>query len=64
MQGTRRAPGSHLAGGAGLIPIRLLDSDPSSAVVSPVSGDYTITMQHVHFRYQDAEPDVLNDIRI
>lgn len=35
---------------------------PSTAAPSPTPDDYTLTMQHVHFRYQDGEPDVLSDI--
>src|SRR5262249_22651048 len=35
---------------------------PHSITPSPIPDDYTITMQHVHFRYQNGEPDVLSDI--
>lgn len=35
---------------------------PSTATPSPRADDYTITMQHVHFRYQDGERKVLSDI--
>ncbi len=35
---------------------------PSTATPSPRADDYTLTMQHVHFRYQDGERDVLSDI--
>ena len=35
---------------------------PQTTASSPIPENHTITMQHVHFRYQDAEPDVLSDI--
>ena len=35
---------------------------PHITTPSPIPDDYTITMQHVHFQYQDNEPDVLSDI--
>jgi ATP-binding cassette, subfamily C, bacterial CydC len=35
---------------------------PSTATPSPRADDYTLTMQHVHFQYQDGERDVLSDI--
>ena len=35
---------------------------PPTAAPSPTPDDHTLTMQHVHFRYQDDEPDVLSDI--
>jgi ATP-binding cassette subfamily C protein CydC len=33
-----------------------------TTVPSPVTDNHTITIQHVHFRYQDVESDVLSDI--
>ncbi len=35
---------------------------PQATAPSPLPDNHTITMQHVHFCYQDVEPDVLSDI--
>lgn len=35
---------------------------PQITAVSPIPDNYTITMHHVYFQYQDGEPDVLSDI--
>lgn len=35
---------------------------PQTTTPSPIAENQAITMQHVHFRYQGGEPDVLSDI--
>jgi len=35
---------------------------PHITAASPIPDNYTITMQHVNFQYQDGEPDALSDI--